>query len=147
MTSTGSGRGPFLKIFKTHFTCLFVESMLSSFFENFWPNRTCRIRTSSPTVIYGSDLVKIWHLTSPCGVKFNKFSKMPSRGCLQGQVACSCLFLSISNKPGPNDKPKSDFWVKFGQNLTFDLSLWGQILWNFKYSFAGLFVGSIFLFV
>ena len=37
---------------------------------------------------------------------------------------------------------KCDFWVKFCQNLTFDLSTWGQISLNFKKAFTCLFLGS-----
>jgi hypothetical protein len=42
--------------------------------------------------------------------------------------------------PDPNGKPKRDFWVKFCQNLTFDLYVWGQILRNFKNAFTYLFI-------
>ena len=44
-----------------------------------------------------------------------------------GQVASLCQFLSTSDQPNPNDKPKRDFGPKLGQILNFDLSVRGQI--------------------
>ncbi len=47
--------------------------------DNFWPNRTCRIRTGSQNVISGSNFVKIWPLTSTRNVNFAQFNKFMYR--------------------------------------------------------------------
>jgi hypothetical protein len=39
-----------------------------------------------------------------------------------------------------NDKAKTDFWVKFGKKMTFDLYERGQFLRNFKNASTGLFL-------
>jgi hypothetical protein len=59
-----------------------------------------------------------------------KFWKTPLQAWPKGQVASLCQFLSTSDMPDPNDKPKSDFGAKLGQILTFDLFVRGQI-WKF----------------
>jgi hypothetical protein len=68
-----------------------------------------------------------------------KFWKTPLRACSQGQVASLCQFLSTSDMPDPNDKPKSDFGAKFGQIFTFDLSVRGQICKFWKNAVTGWF--------
>ena len=64
------------------------------------------------------------------------------QACSQGQVASLCQFLSTSDQPNPNDKPKRDFGPKLGQILNFDLSVRGQISKFKKNAVTGLFLGS-----
>ena len=72
---------------------------------------------------------------------------MLAHACFYGQVPCLCQFWSNSDMLDPHDKRKRDFGVKFGQNLTFDLSLGGQFLQNLKNACTGLFLWSSSLFV
>jgi hypothetical protein len=85
---------------------------------------------------------QIWPLTLLVGVHFWKFSKTPLQASSYGQVASLCQFLSISDQPNPNDKPKHDFGSKIGQILNFDLSMRGQISKFEKNAVTGLFLGS-----
>ena len=76
------------------------------------------------------------------GVHFWKISKTPLQVCSHGQVASLCRFLSTSDQPNPNDKPKRDFGSKLGQILNFDLPVWGQISKFCKNAAKSLFPGS-----
>jgi hypothetical protein len=49
--------------------------------------------------------------------------KKTLQACSKGQVASLCQFVSTSDQPDPNDKPKRDFGAKLGQIMTFDLSV------------------------
>ncbi len=80
-----------------------------------------------PNSDFGAKLGKI--LTFDLSVRGQvwKFWKTPLQAWPKGQVASLCQFVSTSDMPDPNDKPKSDFRVKLGQMLTFDLAVQGQI--------------------
>ena len=57
------------------------------------------------------------------------------------------LVLSKSDIPYLNDNSISDFGVKFGKKLTFDLYLRGQFFWKFKNAVMGMFLEPSRLFV
>ena len=48
---------------------------------------------------------------------------MPFQACLYGQVAWLWQFVSTSDMPDQNNKPKRNFRGKLGQSLTFDLAV------------------------
>ena len=63
-------------------------------------------------------------MTSPCEVKSANIEKTPLRAGFQDRVVSLCQFLSISDVPDPDDKPKRDFGAKIifstERNLDFD---------------------------
>ncbi len=116
--------GQILRNFKNAFTGLFVGS-IRLFVRIFGQIEHAVSKRQSKTWFRGKISTKfdLWPL--PVRSILGNF-KNAFRACLYGQVACSCQFLSTSDLPDPNDKPKRDFGEKFGQLLTFDLSAGGQ---------------------
>ena len=78
------------------------------------------------------------------GSIFEKKLNMPFQTCLYGQVAWLWQFVSTSDLPDQNNKPKRNFRGKLGQSLTFDLAVWCPICELWKNVLISLFLVSSF---
>ncbi len=119
-----SVQGQICKFWKNAITGLFTWS--SCFTVLFLSKSDLPDPNDKPKRDFGAKLGQILTFELSVQGQICKFWKTPLRACSQGQVASLCRFLSTSDLPDPNDKPKRDFEAKLGQIETFALSAWGQ---------------------